>query len=150
MKLPLELDLTIEEALMILRTTKTVLKVIPLPNRKMRVFVDYPGPSLVEAWEGPKVRFKFKDYEGNLVPRKYPNGRLAIEFVDDDGGCITVCSINLPNEDLDEGQIFIKDWSENEGMLEALLEAGVVIFTGERVPSGYVQAPKCRLSVSLE
>lgn len=74
-----------------------------------------------------------------MTPRlgQYSNGRLAISFDCEDGpwGHLT---INLPDQHLNEGEVFIKDWSENEGLPEVLIEAGWLIWTGREVSSGYV------------
>ena len=45
------------------------------------------------------------------------------------------------------GYCFIKDYSENEGILEALTEAGIVSPTGEIVPVGFAHALLCKLLV---
>ena len=58
---------------------------------------------------------------------------------------IAVATVNLPHECLGPGQVFIKDHSENRGMLETLEKAGIVKATGETVQSGFVQVPKAIL-----
>lgn len=42
-----------------------------------------------------------------------------------------------------ENTIFIKDYSENEGMYEALKKAGVVGKITRTIPSGYIQILEC-------
>ncbi len=39
----------------------------------------------------------------------------------------------------------LKNWSENEGMLDALVAAGVVKPTGQTVRSGFVEVSVCEL-----
>lgn len=39
----------------------------------------------------------------------------------------------------------IKDWSENEGMLDLLVDAGIVDPPHRYITSGYVLVPVCRL-----
>jgi hypothetical protein len=41
----------------------------------------------------------------------------------------------------------IKDYSENEGMLEALEEAGIVKFAYKDVQVGFVTIPICKLLI---
>lgn len=73
--------------------------------------------------------------------QSYSNGRLALDlwFEDDFGpapyGKITV---NLPDQHLNEGELFVKDWAENEPIASALLEAGWITPTGREVNSGFV------------
>ncbi len=57
-----------------------------------------------------------------------------------------VAALNLPRRPPD-GHVWIKDWSENEGILAALQEAGAVQDTGEREATGYAEACLCRLLV---
>ena len=41
--------------------------------------------------------------------------------------------------------VWLKDWSENEGVPEALVEAGIVELTGAHWPTGFVAAKEARL-----
>ena len=88
----------------------------------------------------------FGGWRCRIAPATYPNGRLAWQLVDaDTGEPVTVATVNLPDHALPEGHVFVKDWSENEGVLSALILSGVVEDTGVRVPSGYVDAAMCRI-----
>ena len=78
--------------------------------------------------------------------RNYPNGRPALELIDaSDNIPYTVASVNLPNVLLDENEILIKDYSENEGILDFLTYNNVVHPTGREVQSGFVWIPVCTL-----
>lgn len=59
---------------------------------------------------------------------------------------LTCC---LPEHALAHGQVLIKSWGENEGVAENLIESGVLIDTGERVPTGFCEAMVCTLGVNL-
>ena len=78
--------------------------------------------------------------------RKYGNDRWAIEMLDEDGEHAGTASVNLPAHPLPEHCVFIKDYSENAGVLVGLIAAGVVIDTGIRAPSGFVKIPMCKFS----
>lgn len=67
---------------------------------------------------------------------EYGNHRLAIGFDCEDGPYAKL-TVNLPDEHLNEGELFIKDWSENESMVAALLEAGWLELTGREVNAGF-------------
>lgn len=57
----------------------------------------------------------------------YANGRKAIRIVDvEDGAAVMTATVNMPDVDLKEGEIVIKDYSENEGCLHFLVANGVV------------------------
>jgi len=47
------------------------------------------------------------------------------------------------------GEILIKDYSENEGMLDALVAAGVVSDTGRRIQSEYAVIPVAKLAPEI-
>lgn len=90
------------------------------------------------------INFHGTDCE--LVSRTYANGATRLELFDmEDGLPYAVCTINLPNEDLEENEVIIKDYSENKGMLDALVSAGVVSEPVRYVRTGYIEAPVCNL-----
>jgi len=49
---------------------------------------------------------------------------------------------------LPENHVAIKDYSENEGVLEALIAARVIETTGEYVQAGFENVPICRLLIT--
>lgn len=70
------------------------------------------------------------------------NNRVAIVLQEKETGePYATASVNLPDTNLDVDQVAIKDYSENEGMLNDLVAAGIVEDTGMTVPSGYVDIP---------
>ena len=92
------------------------------------------------------VTIRFKSWTCNLVRRRYRNGRTALQLVDaEDGEPVANATVNLPEVDLAEDEVLVKDCSENEGMLAALTAAGAVEPTGRVVVSGFVTVPVCRL-----
>ena len=70
----------------------------------------------------------------------YGNDRLAVCFNCDEGP-FGVLTVNMPNDHLNDGEVFVKDWSEGEPLFKACLDAGWIKLTGREVMSGYV-APK--------
>jgi hypothetical protein len=87
--------------------------------------------------------FKFGQYQ--LVPQfgQYRNNnRVSITLIDaEDGIPFAVATVNLPDEPLEENEIAIKNHSENEGILWALQEAGIVGQVKREVQSGFVRIP---------
>lgn len=57
---------------------------------------------------------------------------------------VTVC---IDGSDLLEDEVAIKDYSENEGMLNCLIKNNVVSEPVRHVDSGYVKIPVCKLLV---
>lgn len=87
-----------------------------------------------------KLKTKYSAYDVELVERFYANGRLAIELIDANDGCpVMVATVNLPEVPLSEGEIIIKDYSENEGVLDFLQSEGIVGPVLRTAQSGFVQ-----------
>jgi hypothetical protein len=89
-------------------------------------------------------RIKFKKWICRMRVGQYDNGRIAI-FLENDLGPIATATVNIPWHELPEGHVLIKDWSENSGMLEALVTKGIVEETGVRVATGFCEAHQCKL-----
>lgn len=86
------------------------------------------------------IQFRKKELVVDTT-HKYQNGRIAITLdLKEDMSPYMVASVNLPNAPCPEGHTFIKDWSENEGILEELVSSGVVELTGTTVETGFVYA----------
>lgn len=91
----------------------------------------------------PTIKFEFYGEEVELIPSfgQYGNGRLAITFEDyNTGEPFGTATINLPEQHLNDGEFFIKDWSENEALAQALIKQGWIKSTGREVVSGFVIA----------
>lgn len=73
---------------------------------------------------------------------------LLMHVKDSDGGppwCENV-SLNLPRDmgKLDDGEFFVKNYSEGEYFYNALISHGILSETGATVPSGFVDIPICK------
>lgn len=79
---------------------------------------------------------------------RYGNGRLAISFVCDEGpyGHLTV---NLVHDHLNEDEFFVKDYSENEPLVLALIEAGWIKYQGREVQAGFTIVPVAKAAGPL-
>ena len=70
----------------------------------------------------------------------------AIIMINSDDERVAVCSTNLDLE-LSKNEVFIKNYSENEGMLDFLIKNGVVKAPKKCVDSGFAMIPICELNV---
>ena len=61
----------------------------------------------------------------------------------------SVASVCLPDCQQAPDEVFIKNWSENSGLLPVLIMAGIVEDTGRIIPTGFVHANVCRLRVPV-
>jgi hypothetical protein len=76
----------------------------------------------------------------------YSNGRLALALANSDGFLITV-TVNMVAATPGPDCVFVKTWSENEGILKQLTTAGILASTGRTVPAGFTAAHEARLLV---
>lgn len=73
----------------------------------------------------------------------YANGRLCIRLAywdEEMEGWFPHCTLttNLPDQHLNPGEVFVKDWSENEPIVAALVEMQMLKPAGREVISGFV------------
>lgn len=90
------------------------------------------------------------EYKGdNVVLRRgqYTNGRLALQLDTEDGFPYATLTVNMPEHSLREGEAYIKDYSENEGMLNWMEKQELVKEVLGYVKSGYVQIPRVKLDM---
>lgn len=80
---------------------------------------------------------------------QYGNHRPAIILNDaDTGERNAVASVNLVDADLPPGHVHIKTWSENEGLITDLQDAGIIGPAKQWVVSGFVKAALCKLLIT--
>lgn len=77
-----------------------------------------------------------------IALRKYENDRIAIQLNDaTDGHPYAVATVNMPDVLLADNEVLIKDYSENEGVLDFLIRNNIVTPTPNGVQSGFVWLP---------
>jgi len=77
---------------------------------------------------------------GRLVWSHYPaSGENAVMLMAPSGERLLVLSVcpHPPTPPAADDEMWIKDWSENEGVADALVKAGVVTLTGRTAPAGH-------------
>lgn len=100
----------------------------------------------IQALKGYIGEVELYDEMRYVINETYQTGmRTALIILDADGEVYTNATVNLPGEVLGDGEIFIKNYSENEGVLDALIDAGIVEDTGRRVHSGFAEIPVAKL-----
>lgn len=98
------------------------------------------------------MEVKFKNWNCSIKTAQYQGGNLALKLIGVDlppyDNQVAVATTNLPG--LHKDEIAIKDWSENEGMYNTLLGAGVITPAHRYEKSGWVEAiPICYLNTKL-
>ncbi len=91
----------------------------------------------------PKI--KFGDVEALVVVRRYTNDRVALCLETPQRTPIITATINIPDAALDPDQVIIKNYSENEGVLAALVQAELIQDSGIDIPAGHTHGDVCRL-----
>lgn len=84
---------------------------------------------------------------GKEVTGKVSIGK-RIQIVDEDGFPYATCTTYV--DGLAPDEIAVKNWSENEGMLDVLIANNIVCPPHRWVESGFVLVPICRLKGARE
>jgi len=98
----------------------------------------------------PMKTIKFKNWHCKVTLNAYQNGRTAITLSDiDDDMPIATCTINVPEVDLKDKEVIIKNYSENEGVLDALISQDIIEKTGKLVLIGpfSIECEICKLLI---
>ena len=92
--------------------------------------------------------FYFKEWPCEIYMKRYVDGNPCLQLTHaTESYPVATATTNIAGFKVPDGYILIKDWSENEGMLECLTKAGVIEPTGEKVSTGFVQAHVAKLLI---
>ncbi|HMQ30393.1 MAG TPA: hypothetical protein PKD53_06665 [Chloroflexaceae bacterium] len=91
-------------------------------------------------------RVTFQGWKCRVVRASYGNtGRIALPLYDvEDGSPVATATVNMPELSLALDEVVIKNYSENEGMLDLLMAEGIISPPLGEVSSGYVTLYICR------
>lgn len=95
----------------------------------------------------------FKRWKCHAIYGKYGNGRTAIELIGAGSGePIAVATVNLPQQPLKQTEVFIKEYSENEGMTQALFDADIITHPMESFEITFpgTKVTKATLNIDIE
>ncbi len=88
---------------------------------------------------------EFAGFKCEVIIQKYGTGNPALRLIDiEDGMPVATATVNL--DGLDSDEIAIKDYSENEGVYNALLNANIITPKHRELSTGYVTVPVCKLT----
>lgn len=94
-----------------------------------------------------KHKVTFQKYKCVIEKLEYNNGRTALELVSiKNGEPILMATVNLPDEIIASDEVIIKNYSENEGVLNVLMLNGIV-GTIERYADNNSMFPICKLLI---
>lgn len=98
-----------------------------------------------------KIKFKYGEFDNcTLGFGKYYNGTHAMKIYDSEGQPLINVTKALPGFFIGGNEVLVKDYSENEGILECLTNLGIIEPTGETLPAGYARLHLCKLLIDPE
>jgi len=104
---------------------------------------------------------RFLKYNCLVELQHYVNGRIAIrltnaDVITDDGypispgmETIAIATINIPEAPVPDNHVIIKDYSENQGMYQTLLDAGIIGKKIADLQHGFVTSYICPLLIPI-
>lgn len=93
---------------------------------------------------------KYKKYNVRLVFSRYmSNNNTCLSLYDKHDELVAVCSLNTDLK-LPKNEMGIKNYSENEGMLDWLVENGIVELPYDFMQSGFITIPICKIKIDFE
>lgn len=96
------------------------------------------------------MEVQFKQWLCSIQKLQYGNGRIALKLMDSHdfyGAPIAVATVNVIDDDTQPDEVVIKDYSENEGMYQALLDADIITPAHRFTQSGWIESiPVCYLT----
>ncbi len=96
------------------------------------------------------LKVKFRQWNCIIDFGRYSlDNSLAIQLVDaEDGQSVATATVCIKDSGIEKDEVLIKDYSENEGMLKTLSDAGIVKPTGRWVKTGFVEVPVAKILVN--
>lgn len=86
------------------------------------------------------LRLRHGVYENAVMTfhRYGVGGGTAISFTTQDGEPLATATVSMPELMLERDEVAIKDYSENQGMMKSLMDAGIIGEPLSYVPTGFV------------
>ena len=99
---------------------------------------------------GEHLEVDFQGFRCQLLMDRFADGSLCLTLVDlDENDQIARATVAVPAHPPTPGFIYVKDYGENEGMLDALCAAGVVTDTGRRLTVGMSEVAIAQVPPSI-
>lgn len=99
------------------------------------------------------MNIKFRNQNFKISYSRYvSNQRISIALIDiplNDPSPYLIATVNLANEELKYNEVAIKNWSENEGILQTLIDADIISPPHRQIPVGFVTAHICYINDGL-
>lgn len=92
-----------------------------------------------------KYNLNGENYNVTLERGQYRNNNaLVLELVETETGePFMTCTVNTP--EISGGEVAIKNYSENEGVLDFLIKEGIIEPPHRFISSGFISLPVCKV-----
>ena len=112
--------------------------------RDVNIF-PFPHPHMLKSFT---VSYGTQSYCLSVELDEYRSGGLAVQLLEEPSQeYFTTVSVNVEGLNISDDEFVFKTYSENEGLFEAMLAAGIVEPTGRSVSLGFAgPQPICRLA----
>lgn len=87
----------------------------------------------------------YSPHDLEIVTDRYMNGRQAVQLVED-GEDYATLSMNIPEAAIGPDEFLVKDYGENEGLIEQFVAAGVIVPTGQVIELPIGRCPVYQLA----
>lgn len=87
------------------------------------------------------------DQYANLVFKRYETGQIAMLLIAEDGTQLAHITRHVPGQDIRYKQVVIKDYSENKGLLQTLIDNRIVSLPRKTIRVGFTELHVCDLEV---
>lgn len=106
----------------------------------------------VEDGQGNPVEVNFLEWRCHAVMERYADGGgLSLRLIDaEDQSSIARATVNLHDQESSDDEVFIKNYSENAGVLDALIAADLLTDTGRTVRSEHATLNTAGLTTLLK
>lgn len=91
----------------------------------------------------------FGTYNAKLIMENYQDGNIVIQLIDEEDG-IPITRVTASFKELKFGEVAIKNHSENEGILQWLIENAIVNPPHKFIESGYCTYPVCKMKAGFK
>ncbi len=91
-------------------------------------------------------RFTYNNETLEIQVRRYYETNAIAIVLDSESGPYAKLTVNIPETILEDKEILVKTWAENEGIAKKILQYPMFIDTGKRIPTGYVEAQIWKIS----
>jgi len=92
---------------------------------------------------------KYGTYDIEMKISSYRNNQIRLDFVDCQDGQPILTATTSIEESLLPNEVAIKNYSENEGVLNFLMEEGIISSPLRYYKSGYVNIEICKINETL-